>query len=114
MKRFPLKNIRYQLAHELHKNKVVRTRHFHQNKSDVLDSINKKLRLDEETVDQLLFNTIYFLSGRAGDSNDEGTIKEHPWVEFNLPPEWDQAQEKLIVDKSRCVKFWCMFVVTRD
>ena len=62
----------------------------------------------------LLFHTIYFLSGRAGDSNDEDTPKGHPWIEFELPAEWDQAQTRLIKDKSKCVKFWCFFVVTPD
>ena len=46
-------------------------------------------RLDEDTIDQLLFHTIYFLSGTADDGEKEAD--GHQWVEFNLPPEWESA-----------------------
>lgn len=48
-------------------------------------------QLDPFTVDQLLFHTIYYLSGRAStdQSVDQETGVPNQWIEFDLPPEWE-------------------------
>lgn len=73
-----------------------------------------KSKLDEETIDEILEKSVYILQGSSSSIVNDKNDDKKTWIEFRLPPKWEQAQEKLIQNKANIVKFWCLLTVTPD
>ena len=120
LKKFPLANLKSMLAQELMQNKVVRSAHFSKYKTndhgDAPHGQQKKggnQRIDMSTVDLILHDTVYYLSGTYDEAREKESNDQN-YIEFELASEWKQAQQRNIKDKSQFINFWCFFVVTRD